>query len=190
MLGTAPPWSAPMHLATSSSTSTAATMWNPVQIGTLVVALSALALSIAVAWYVARHLARRQRLATFERLHASLIDVRAAHGRKLLFLSAEATDFPRPQDPEWDEINYALALYDTLGGYLDLGLVDRDVVVAFWYHPIMSISGPIGRFMVHRQVLGVDEPWAYLWKLMAIMQTVRCTCPTCRSPAFTTDDQK
>ncbi|MEI2778523.1 MAG: hypothetical protein V9G19_21660 [Tetrasphaera sp.] len=146
----------------------------------IVVSIVALALSGMATWLTLRHSSRSQRLATFERIHEALIDPKAAGGRKLLYQAAKSGNFPVLGDEDWDQVNYALALYDTLGSYLSLRLVDRDVVTAAWYHPVIDIAGPVEQFLAHRRSLGINQPWTYLLDLISLMRQTTCPCRVCR----------
>jgi hypothetical protein len=116
------------------------------------------------------------RASTYQRIHELLVDPQAASGRRRLFLAYKSGDFPLLGEEGWDEINYSLALYDTLGGYLALGQVDEPIVLATWHHPLVNIAEPTRAFMEHRRKHGVDQPWTYLHRLIAAAQAYSCTC--------------
>lgn len=120
-------------------------------------------------------LARRE---TYQRLHEMLVDPKAAAGRRMLFKAQADNDFPALGEERWDEINYALALYDTLGGYLARCHVDEDLVLTAWHHPLVNITGAVRAFMVHRENNGVVQPWAYLQALLERASRHKCMCPT------------
>ena len=115
--------------------------------------------------------------ATFQRMHEMLVDPKAARGRRLLFLAHKNGDFPTLGEERWDEINYALALYDTLGGYVKNGQVDEDLVLTAWHHPLVNIAEPVRAFMVHREGNDVRQPWAYLHDLLRRAALYTCSCP-------------
>ena len=117
------------------------------------------------------------RAATYQRIHELLVDPKAAAGRRRLFQAAAAGRFPALGDDGWDEINYSLALYDTLAGYVHRGHIDADVVLDAWHHPLANIAEPVRSFMVHRRHSGAPQPWAYLMELLARAERHRCTCP-------------
>jgi hypothetical protein len=116
------------------------------------------------------------RASTYQRLHELLIDPRAAAGRRELFLAAASDSFPLLGEERWDQINYSLALYDTVGGYIALGHVDADTVLAAWHHPLLNISEPARGFIEHRRALGIDQPWTYLHQLIAAAKEYNCSC--------------
>ncbi|QLQ16092.1 MAG: hypothetical protein HZY73_11035 [Micropruina sp.] len=90
--------------------------------------IAALAVGVAVwsAWYTVRVARETSSMAlaeahqaaqagTYQRLHEALVDPAAARGRRKLFMAARLMEFPAPDHSDWDEVNYSLALYDTLG---------------------------------------------------------------------------
>lgn len=154
----------------------------------LLIALLAVAVAAWSAWYTIRVTRqtsdaaiaegkRTARAETYQRLHETMVTPEAARGRRLLFLSAKAGQFPALGDPGWDEINYSLALYDTLGGYLLQGLVDPHMVLRAWHHPLQEIHEPVTAFMAHRASNGVTQPWGFLINLLAQADNYRCDCP-------------
>jgi hypothetical protein len=97
--------------------------------------------------------------------------------------SKPTTDnFPALGADGWDDINYSLALYDTLGGYMSRDEVDAQTVLAAWHHPLQNIAEPVARFMEFRRRNGVSQPWAYLHYLLEKSRAYRCTCPTSGQP--------
>lgn len=155
----------------------------------LIVSLAALLFSIVatsqniratrrIAEDAADNAAAMARTATYQRIHELLVDPKAAAGRRQLFQVAAANNFPRLGDPGWDEINYSLALYDTMAGYVARGQVDRAVVMDAWHHPLANIARPVRAFMAHRRGENVRQPWAHLMDLLAEAERHRCTCPT------------
>ena len=117
------------------------------------------------------------KMATYQRIHELLVDPKAAAGRRRLFEAARANRFPALGEAGWDEINYSLALYDTLAGYVSPGQVDEEVVLDAWHHPLINIAGPVREFMAHRQSQGVQQPWAHLMGLLASAERYQCRCP-------------
>jgi hypothetical protein len=154
----------------------------------LIVSLLALAISIATtrqnltatrtiaqqAVDDARSLARD---ATYQRIHELLVDPKAAAGRRRLFQAARAKQFPALGEDGWDEINYSLALYDTLAGYVYRNQVDEAVVLDAWHHPLANIADPVREFMAHRQDQAVRQPWAHLMGLLIKGEQYPCRCP-------------
>lgn len=105
--------------------------------------------------------------ATFQRIHETLIAPDAARGRRLLFRAHANQDYPDLSDERWDRINYSLALYDTLGGYLKRGEVPSEAVLTAWRLPLQNISEPIEGFQVFKSSHNIDQPWESLAYLVA-----------------------
>ena len=154
----------------------------------LIVSLLALAVSIItskqnltasrkIAEESAAHNLKLAKAATYQRIHELLVDPKAAAGRRRLFQAARAHQFPRLGEDGWDEINYSLALYDTLAGYVYRGQVDEDVVLDAWHHPLVNIAGPVRGFMAHRKTQNVHQPWAHLIDLLTKAEQYQCHCP-------------
>ena len=154
----------------------------------LIVSLLALAVSIItskqnltasrkIAEESAAHNLKLAKAATYQRIHELLVDPKAAAGRRRLFQAARAHQFPRLGEDGWDEINYSLALYDTLAGYVYRGQVDEDVVLDAWHHPLVNIAGPVRGFMAHRKTQNVQQPWAHLMDLLTKAERYQCHCP-------------
>jgi hypothetical protein len=118
------------------------------------------------------------RAVTYQRIHERLVAPKAAAGRRRLFQAARDNRFPALGDDGWDEINYSLALYDTLAGYVYRGQVDEAVTLDSWHHPLANIAGPVRQFMAHRENQDVRQPWAHLMGLLAKAEQYECKCPT------------
>jgi hypothetical protein len=122
----------------------------------LIVSLIALVVSILttrqnlkatrqIAQDAAHHQQAMTRVATYQRIHELLVDPKASSGRRRLFQAARAKKYPALGEEGWDEINYSLALYDTLVGYVHRGQVDESVVLDAWHHPLANIADRFGR---------------------------------------------
>jgi hypothetical protein len=126
-----------------------------VEWGSVSIAALALVVSIWAAWYSTRRstsiVEQLSQNDTFMRIHELLIDPQAAGGRRKLFLSFAAGDYPQPGSSDWDDINYSLALYDTLGGYIHHGFVKDHMALASWHDPLVRIAEPARAFAAHRQ---------------------------------------
>ena len=118
------------------------------------------------------------KMAAYQRIHELLVDPKAAAGRRRLFQAERTKEFPALGEDGWDEINYSLALYDTLAGYVYRKQVDEDVVLDAWHHPLANIAGPVREFMAHRQAQSVQQPWAHLMGLLTKAEQYQCHCPT------------
>lgn len=138
--------------------------------GALLGSLLAVAVTTRTAW----QLHYRQKIflknqaqdAAFQRIHELLVAPKAAAGRRRLFVCSQNGSYPSVGDEGWDEINYALALYDTLGNYVKKDFVDEEIVLAAWQDPLQLISGPLDEFMLHRKKEGVEQPWEFLQDLI------------------------
>jgi len=161
------------------------------------VSIVALALSLFTSWWtlrttreIARESAEHNRTlaqnATYQRIHELLVDPKAAAGRRRLFLAARNKAYPKLGDEAWDEINYSLALYDTLAGYVRRDQVDENVVLDAWHHPLANIAPPVREFMAHRRGEGVKQPWAHLLDLLKRAEMYHCTCPRYDDPSYGT----
>lgn len=154
----------------------------------LVISLAALGLSV---WStrrtisdngetVAKELQESARLATlgtFQRIHEVLIGPTAARGRRQLFEAYRDRSYPVLGTAAWDEINYSLALYDTLGGYLRRGEVPREAVLRAWHHPLKNIAPAVEGFRQARRAAGIDQPWSDLEILLKEATEYVCECP-------------
>jgi hypothetical protein len=137
-----------------------------------------LATTRKMAEQAAAHNLKLAKAAAYQRIHELLVDPKAAAGRRRLFQAASAKNFPALGEDGWDEINYSLALYDTLGGYVSREQVDEDVVLDAWHHPLVNIADPVRQFMAHRQAQRVYQPWAHLMGLLTEAEQYECHCPT------------
>jgi hypothetical protein len=117
------------------------------------------------------------RAATYQRIHELLVDPKASAGRRRLFQAADRGNFPAVGGDGWDEINYSLALYDTLAGYIKGRLVDEAVVLDAWHHPLANIASPVRQFMSIREGQAGRQPWAHLMGLLAKAERHECRCP-------------
>ena len=167
----------------------------------VVVALGGFSVTIFTLWRNGRWLRRQG----YQRLHEKLIEQPAARGRRTLFviyhererqrdkgtqppppghLGPAPLQYPGPRSEEWDDANYAMALYDTLGGYVVNGLVPKKDVLRAWHHPLKAITPVVDEFVQHRRALGIEQPWAFLRDLLEANATYRCDCTSCgRSPS-------
>jgi hypothetical protein len=125
----------------------------------------------------AAHNLRLAQAATYQRIHELLVDPKAAAGRRRLFQAERVKKFPGLGEESWDEINYSLALYDTLAGYVNREQVDENIVLDAWHHPLANIAGPVQEFMEHRQAQNVHQPWTHLMDLLAKAKRYECRCP-------------
>lgn len=145
----------------------------------LAIAISAIVISIGTTLYTVFATERISRQQTFQRLHEALVSPAASEGRRILFTYSKSDAFPQLDSKDWDKINYSLALYDTLGSYIDNRMVPRRMVLRSWYHPVSAVTPPVIKFLEHRRQLGIDQPWPFLQMLLKEVQSHQCKCPTC-----------
>ncbi len=136
-----------------------------------------LAATRTIAQQAADNAQKLARDAAYQRIHELLVDPKAAAGRRRLFEAARVKTFPALGENGWDEINYSLALYDTLAGYVHRNQVDETIVLDSWHHPLANIAGPVREFMAHRQDQRIPQPWAHLMSLLAKAEQYTCRCP-------------
>lgn len=143
----------------------------------ITISVAALAVSVWSSFYAAersRRTANQMAMnANYSRIHELLVDPKAAAGRRMLFISAKDGSFPRLGEPRWDHINYALALYDTLGGYIRRGLIDKELALSAWYDPLRRIAAPARAFAERRQDGHSNPPWAHLMWLLTEAEEYR-----------------
>jgi hypothetical protein len=130
-----------------------------------------------IAQDAASHAEAMARTATYQRIHELLVEPSAASGRRRLFQAARDGQFPDLGEEGWDEINYSLALYDTLAGYVYRGQVDEHVVLDAWHHPLANIAAPVREFTAYRAARGISQPWAHLMQLLEKAERFACRCP-------------
>ncbi len=141
------------------------------------IAAQNLATTRQIAEAAAEHNRTLAQNATYQRIHELLVDPKAAAGRRRLFQAEKAGRYPAVGESGWDEINYSLALYDTLAGYMNRDQVDNEVVLDAWHHPLNNITRPVRGFVAHRREQGVQQPWAHLMDLLGKAGTYECRCP-------------
>ncbi len=142
-----------------------------------VVSLVALLLALFTSWWTVQATRKLARGATYQRIHELLVDPKAATGRRRLFQVARSGEFAGLSEQAWDEINYSLALYDTMAGYVSRGQVDKEIVLDAWHHPLQNIAGPVRAFMDYRRSKDINQPWAHLLTLLKDAERYACRCP-------------
>ena len=153
----------------------------------LLISLLALAVGLAttvIALVAARRQAQRD---TYARMHEALVAPEVATGRRLLFLAHRNGEMPKLTNPDWDKINQALALYDTLGTYYQRRLVPRRLLMAAWHHPLRAIKPPAHAFVEERRRNGITQPWPMLAYLLREADAYTCRCP---DPTIAPADRK
>ncbi|MGL5827085.1 MAG: hypothetical protein ACRCYU_20060, partial [Nocardioides sp.] len=81
----------------------------------------------------------------------------------------KAKSWPAIGSDEWNAANYSLALYDTLGLYVDKGYVPKSVVLDSWSYPLNAIAPAALAFMEYRnQETERTTPWRGLESLLLL----------------------
>ncbi len=128
----------------------------------LFLAVLGLALGLFTVW-LSVHQAR---LGAYTRMHEMLIAPETARGRRILYIAHDQDRLPEPGDEDWDSINQALAMYDTLGVYMRRKIVEPKLVLDAWFHPLCAIHQPADAWLAHRARHGSQNPWPSLvWLL-------------------------
>lgn len=146
------------------------------------VALLATVIGAIIAAFVAIRVSQG---ANYQRMHELLVSAPVASGRKKLFIAHKNQDWPKPDDnnSDWDEINQALALFDTLGVYMQQWwyLPDK-TVLKFWYHPIKNLIEPADAFQRYRrETLRIHQNWVGFSYLTEKVKRYECKCSSCES---------
>lgn len=118
------------------------------------------------------------RATCYQRIHEALVDPQAARGRKLAFVSLASGQWPSLESPEWDDLNQALALYDTLGVYVRRRYVPSGLVLENWSHPINTIGPAVSAFSEERARLGIRQYWTG-YTYLAQRARGACSCSQC-----------
>lgn len=151
------------------------------QVATTIISAIAIAVAIGSTWYNGKTVLAQTRAASndvreatqaanFTRIHELLVDPKAASGRRLLFSISIPKDCASLSDADWDKINYSLALYDTLGGYVKHRLVDPDLALTLWRDPLVRIAPRARTFAEHRRHGGPTPPWEFLMDLLKMAE--------------------
>lgn len=109
---------------------------------------------------------RQSRLDAYTRMHEMLVSPEPARGRRILFLAHAQEQLPEPGNADWDAINQSLAVYDTLAVYMRRRIVNEQLVLSAWFHPLTAIHGPADAWVRHRAEYGVRNPWPNLHWLL------------------------
>jgi hypothetical protein len=128
-------------------------------IGT-VISVVALGLSLFVL-VDSRRLDRRDLLL---RLHEQLNTQDRSTGRRLLYQLAGQPVESWPDD-QFDRVNGALAYYDVIGMYVELGYVKKDDVLRLWAEPAYRAWRAAQPFLDFRSRQGGSRPWPYFAQL-------------------------
>jgi hypothetical protein len=80
-------------------------------------------------------------------MHNLLITEESQRGRRMVYAAADSGSWPERNSPEWDQMNRALAMLDTLVMYIDKKIVDRELAMDSWCHAFRRLRGPAEQFM-------------------------------------------
>jgi hypothetical protein len=130
------------------------------------VALFLAVLGLGVSLFTVWLSVRQSRLDAYTRMHEMLVSPETARGRRILYLAYAQNNLPEPGDADWDAINQALAVYDTLAVYMRQKIVDERLVLSAWFHPLAAIREPADAWVQHRALHGVRNPWPNLTWLL------------------------
>lgn len=100
-------------------------------IGDLLTALIGL-IAVGFTTYTIVQSREQRRLDAFSRMHDLLITEDSQRGRRMLYDAANSGSWPERNSPEWDQMNRALAMLDTLAIYIDKKIVDRELAMDTW----------------------------------------------------------
>ncbi len=135
-------------------------------------------IAVALTTYTVIQARRTQRTDAFLRLHELMIQPDAQRGRRRLFQAANGvTAMPRPGTVESGEMNRALALYDTLGMYIEHRIVDPESALDAWVN-LRNIKEPANRFIDERQT--TYRLWPHLSRLFDRAEAHHPRRPCCQ----------
>ena len=128
-------------------------------IGTVI---SVVALSLSI--YVLVDTRRRDRRDLLLKLHEQLNAQDRSIGRRLLYQLASEPVESWPED-QFDRVNNALAYFDVIGMYAELGYVRKDDVLRLWAEPAFRAWKAAQPFLDHRARQSGSRPWPYFARL-------------------------
>lgn len=134
-------------------------------------------IAIGLTMYTVRQTRRQHRLDTFTRLHDLLTAQESQRGRRKLFAAAESGVWPERGSVDWDEINRALSMLETLAMYINRKIVNRDLVMEAWHHSLRRLQGPAEHFIALR--CGDHRLWPHLRTLLRDANSYRSRLDCC-----------
>jgi len=127
--------------------------------------------AIGLTTYTIVQTRRQRRLDAFTSMHSLLIAEESQRGRRMVYAAASSGSWPERNSSEWDAMNRALALLETLAMYRDKKIVDRTLAMESWYHAFRRIRGPAEQFI---NIRADDYPiWPYLRAMFREAETYR-----------------
>lgn len=146
------------------------------------IGISLALIGLLVTAYTVRTARSSQRRDAFMRIHETLLQPEIQEGRRLLFEVKEQKDIPGSSTVEYQKINRSLAMYDTLGHYIEGGFVERKHALEIWHHSIRDLRQPAEIFISFRAASHRSNwtPWPYLRHLFDDAATYRSTQDCCQ----------
>jgi hypothetical protein len=143
-------------------------------IGDLLTAFIGL-IAIGLTTYTIGQTREQRRLDAFTRMHDLLISEESQRGRRMLYAASDSGSWPKRDSPEWDQMNRALAMLETLAMYRAKKIVDPELTMESWYHAFRRIQGPAEQFM---NIRAEDYPiWPYLRAMFREAETYQSRNP-------------
>jgi hypothetical protein len=131
--------------------------------------------AIGLTTYTIVQTRRQRRLDAFTSMHNLLITEESQRGRRMVYAAASSGSWPKRDSPEWDAMNRALAMLETLAMYRDKKIVDPKLAMESWYHAFRRIRGPAEQFM---SIRADDYPiWPYLREMFREAETYEARNP-------------
>jgi hypothetical protein len=116
------------------------------------------------------------------RLHEALLLPEIQEGRRLLYQVDAVEQVPSHDTIEYQKINRSLALFDTLGYYVQRRHVDRREVLELWHHSLLDLKEPAELFVQARRSKHRSEwmPWPRLRWLLVEGAAYRSKADCCK----------
>jgi hypothetical protein len=112
---------------------------------------------------------RVTRQTLFTQIHAELSSPEAAEGRRLIYLSraehwseADIARFHKRRPGDWDRVNYAITIWNTLAQYSRHRLVRRNIADRFWGDTVTEAWSGVEPFIHYRRHIGRPDKWSSL----------------------------
>jgi hypothetical protein len=156
-------------------------------IGDLLTALIGL-IAVGLTSYTIDQTRKQRRLDAFASMHDLLITEDSQRGRRMLYAAANSGSWPERNSPEWDQMNRALAMLDTLAMYIDKKIVDRELAMDTWGHAFRRIRDPAEHFMRLR----ADDylMWPFMRAMFREAETYRYRNPLIQPAASAQGDPR
>jgi hypothetical protein len=148
-----------------------------------IIGIALAVIGLAVTAYTVATARTSQRRDAFMRMHEVLLLPEIQEGRRLLYQVEAIDDVPSQNTIEYQKINRALAIFDTLGHYVRRGHVDRREALELWHHSLVDLKLPAETFIQARKLKHRSEwtPWPRLRWLMSEAATYRSNEDCCKA---------